>query len=132
MGKELNKIPVLTPKAIAGFISSCAVILGLLVAAVAMVFKPLDQRVTALEQEVENNAQGIQQVSRQVEITRLEVLASISKTDILVARDKDFGIGAKREYIYDSYNEFKHYNGGPDAYVEQRLIEYNNSLGVNR
>ena len=100
MGKELNKIPVLTPKAIAGFISSCAVILGLLVAAVAMVFKPLDQRVTALEQ--------------------------------VVAIDKDFGIGAKREYIYDSYNEFKHYNGGPDAYVEQRLIEYNNSLGVNR
>lgn len=129
--KQQFKIPVLTPKAIAGFISSCAVILGLLAGAVAMVFRPLDQRVTALEQEVDTNENGIKTVSSQVDETRREILAQIIKTDILTAIDRDFKVGAKREYIYANYTEFKRLNGGMDDYIEQRLREYNDSLGVN-
>ena len=130
--KELIKVPVLTPKVIAGFISSCAVILGLLVGAVSMVFKPLDQRVSALEQEAAEHNYDIKGVTNLVDETRREILAKIIKTDILTAIDRDFIIGAKREYIYNNYNEFKKLNNGSDDYIEQRLREYNESLGGNR
>lgn len=115
------KSPTITPKTIAGFITTLGVIIGGFITAMSAVISPLSERVSANEDHIMENSELIQQNFNELKISDLQFY-------IIWIIQYDFGDGSAEQQVLEAYSQLKELGGCPCDYVKTQVERYEESI----